>query len=137
MAKPYAGTPYINPSETQRLEQQKYLAKIELNTQEELAKLLSKAKTWSQTNKNTKPIAFVLHGKEAELLLQSNYSSNMEVLDLAKQLSDDNIIEVQVCKTWMFFNGYNEEDFANFVSTTPFAPSEIDKLIKKEGYTYF
>ena len=127
-----------NPAVLSPINQNKYIAKIELNTGKELLDLINRAQEWSVANtSNVKPISFVLHGTEADALLRSNYQDNTLLVDLAKQLSEDNVIEIRVCKTWMVFKGYDQADFADFVGEVKYAPSEIEKLLSKEGYTYF
>ena len=126
----------------QQADKQRYLAKLELNNADELQQLLMRAQRWSKsqsalTKVDKKPVAFVLHGAEAESLLQKNSAENESLLKLAMQLDADDVVNIQVCRTWMTSNGYQNTDFAPFVETVPFAPSEIQRLIQQEGYTYF
>ena len=116
----------------------KYVAKIELNTSSELYDLLNKAKQWSDASgKIDAPVAFVLHGEEAKALLSESYADNRKLVDLAKELTAKKVVNLQVCRTWMLFNGVGTGDLLPFVETVPYAPSEIDRLISEQSYTYF
>lgn len=131
----YAESRYIPVSANQ---QQKYLAKIELNTAEELSTILLQIDQWSGKQKSVDhPIVIILHGPEAKTLLLENYSRNQSIVDLAQSLEEKNIVRIRVCRTWMRFNDYTKGDFASFIDTIPYAPSEIERLMKDENYTYF
>lgn len=118
-------------------EDSRYLAKIELHTVKEFHEALKKAESLSGEHTLDTPVAFVLHGSEAEVLLTEKYKEYQEIVDLASQLSQKSVVEIQVCRTWMFFHGLDSDDFAPFVGTVRYAPSEIRRLISKKGYTYF
>jgi len=131
----YAESRYIPVSANQ---QQKYLAKIELNTAEELSGILDEIEQWSGKQKAINhPIVIILHGPEAKTLLRANYSSNQSIVDLAQSLEEKEVVRIRVCKTWMLFNDYTKSDFAPFIDTIPYAPSEIKRLMTEDGYTYF
>ncbi len=119
-------------------QQQKYLAKIELNTAEELSSILSQIERWSgKQERVAHPIVIILHGPEAKTLLRANYSKNKSTVDLAQSLEEKEVVRIRVCKTWMLFNDYTKSDFAPFIDTIPYAPSEIKRLMSEESYTYF
>ncbi len=120
---------------------ERFVAQIELNTAEELAAVLRKAEQLAAEpdfdHSKHHPVAFVLHGPEAEVLLSHNYRQNKSLVDLAASLSALNIIDVKVCKTWMGGRELDESQLLPFVGTVPYGPGELQRLMKDENYVYF
>ena len=117
-----------------------YVAKIKLHSPEELLIALKRASDYQSElaqGFSAPPIEFLLHGREAKALLKVNYSEHKSLIDLARKLSADKVVNIQVCRSWMSFHDLEAKDFASFVEAIKYAPSEISRLIEKDGYVYF
>jgi len=117
-----------------------YLARIEMNNPMEVKEALSRAlKVYEDggLNKDDPPLALVLHGPEVSIFLEENYSEHKEIVDLARKLTDLNVVNVRVCemRTSTFDSGL--QSLAPFVGTVPFGPAEVKRLIEEEEYVYF
>ena len=80
-------------------------------------------------------IAIVLHGDELNLFQEQNYSSNMSVVDRARLLDQDNIIDIKACQTMMRTLEIEQNELPSFIEQVPFAPAEIERLQREEGFT--
>ena len=78
-------------------------------------------------------IAIVLHGDELNLFQEQNYSSNMSVVDRARLLDQDNIIDIKACQTMMRTLEIEQNELPSFIEQVPFAPAEIERLQKRGG----
>jgi len=117
-----------------------YLARIQLNSSDEVHNALKRAELlFLQGHLEGKipPVRFVLHGPEVAIFFQDNYLKHKELLDLAARLSAFNVLEIQVCETQMGVMGRESSGLLPFVGTVPFGPAEADRLLKKEKYVYF
>lgn len=118
--------------------QQKFLAHIKLHTSVELGAILERADQLHAAGKleTEAPIVFVLHGPEGKVFLRQSYGDNKALVDLAARLSALEVIDIQVCETWMGFRGIEKKELVPFVGTVPLGPAEERRLMK-ESYTYF
>lgn len=80
-------------------------------------------------------IAIVLHGDELQLFQKSNYSSNQSLVERARLLDQDNIIDIKACRTKMRLLDIDPSELPSFIEQVPFAPAEIERLVKEEGFT--
>lgn len=80
-------------------------------------------------------IAIVLHGDELQLFQKENYSVNQSVVERARLLDQDNIIDIKACQTMMRMLDIEQSELPNFIEQVPFAPAEIERLQKQEGFT--
>lgn len=115
------------------------VAHIEAHTAEELSSILSRAEALLEAEEqysSQQPIALILHGDETEAFLKGNYSAYRELVDLAARLDAFNVIDVQVCETWMRDNGVEREQLPPFVNTVPYGPAAERELIER-GYDHF
>ena len=80
-------------------------------------------------------IAIVLHGNELQLFQEQNYSSNMSVVERARLLDQDNIIDIKACQTMMRTLDIGQNELPSFIEQVPFAPAEIQRLQQQEGFT--
>ena len=80
-------------------------------------------------------IAIVLHGNELQLFQKQNYSANQSVVDRARLLDKDNIIDIKACQTMMRALDIGRNELPGFIEQVPFAPAEIERLEKEEGFT--
>jgi hypothetical protein len=80
-------------------------------------------------------IAIVLHGDELQMFQKENYNSNQSVVERARLLDHDNIIDIKACQTMMRVLEIEQNELPSFIEQVPFAPAEIERLIKEEGFT--
>ncbi len=80
-------------------------------------------------------IAIVLHGDELQLFLEQNYSKNMSVVERARLLDQDSIIDIKACQTMMRTLQIGQNELPSFIEQVPFAPAEIERLEVEEGFT--
>jgi intracellular sulfur oxidation DsrE/DsrF family protein len=80
-------------------------------------------------------IAIVLHGDELHLFQEQNYSSNQSIVERARLLDQDNIIDIKACQTMMRFLEIEQNELPSFIEQVPFAPAEIERLQREEGFT--
>lgn len=80
-------------------------------------------------------IAIVLHGEELQLFQKDNYSSNQSVVERARLLDQDKIIDIKACQTMMRVLEIEQADLPSFIEQVPFAPAEIERLQKERGFT--
>lgn len=80
-------------------------------------------------------IALVLHGEELRLFQKSNYNEFMKIVDKARQLDQQNLIDIKACQTAMDFYQIDQTELPDFIEQVPLAPVEIERLQKEKGYT--
>ena len=80
-------------------------------------------------------IAIVLHGEELQLFQKDNYSQNMSLVDRARVLDQDQIIDIKACQTMMQTLQIEQNELPNFIEQVPFGPAEIERLQKEESFT--
>ena len=80
-------------------------------------------------------IAIVLHGDELQLFQKNNYASNQSVVERARLLDQDNIIDIKACQTMMRALEIEQNELPSFIEQVPFAPTEIERLQNQEGFT--
>jgi len=80
-------------------------------------------------------IAIVLHGDELQLFQKNNYSSNQSLVERARMLDEDNIIDIKACQTMMRVLEIEQSELPAFIEQVPFAPAEIERLRREEGFT--
>ncbi len=130
---------------TQILEDSKgYVARLELNTPEELEQALKRAEVlYASLNEldakaNTiEPLEIVVHGPEVEVFFEENYGRYKPIVDLAARLSAFNIVDVKVCETQIDHLTQEKPTLPPFVEEVPFGPAEVQRLLKNEAYVYF
>ncbi|WP_428241309.1 hypothetical protein [Gynuella sp.] len=116
-----------------------YMAEIESHNTNEIYSILKRAEDLMSHQSGFQqqvPIALVLHGDEVETFLHENYQANKEIVDLAAKLDAFNIVDIQICETWMGEHGISREQLPPFVNTVPYGPAKEEEL-KKQGYIYF
>ncbi len=80
-------------------------------------------------------IAVVLHGNELRLFQKGQASLNRSVVERARMLDQDNIIDIKACQTMMRTLQIEQEELPSFIEQVPFAPAEVRRLQKEEGFT--
>ena len=80
-------------------------------------------------------IAIVLHGDELQLFQKDGYRLNQSMVERARLLDQDNIIDIKACQTMMRTLQIEQNELPSFIEQVPFAPTEIKRLEKEEGFT--
>ena len=80
-------------------------------------------------------IAIVLHGDELQLFQKNNYASNRTVVERARMLDQESIIDIKACQTMMRVLDIEQNELPSFIEQVPFAPAEIERLQKQQGFT--
>lgn len=73
-------------------------------------------------------IAIVLHGDELQLFQKGNYSENQSLVDRARLLDRENIIDIKACQTMMRTLDIEQSELPSFIEQVPYAPVEIFRM---------
>ena len=114
-----------------------YVISVTVSTPQQLDVVLDRAedlRTQFDPDQHSR-IAIVLHGDELQLFQKRNYSSNQSVVDRARLLDEDNIIDIKACQTMMRTLDIEQSELPSFIEQVPFAPAEIERLQQQEGFT--
>ncbi len=114
-----------------------YVFSVTVNSPQQLDVVLNRAedlRALFNPDEHSK-IAIVLHGDELQLFQKDNYSLNQSVVDRARLLDQDNIIDIKACQTMMRTLDIEQSELPSFIEQVPFAPAEIERLQKEEGFT--
>ena len=114
-----------------------YVLSVTVNTPQQLDVVLDRAEDLRELfdPEQHSRIAIVLHGDELQLFQKENYSSNSSVVDRARMLDEDNIIDIKACQTMMRMLEIDQNELPSFIEQVPFAPIEIERLEREEGFT--
>ncbi len=82
-------------------------------------------------------IAIVLHGDELQLFQKDNYAANRSIVERARMLDEEMVIDIKACQTKMRFLEIDQSELPGFIEQVPFAPAEIERLEKEHNYTRF
>ncbi|WP_086930968.1 DsrE family protein [Agarilytica rhodophyticola] len=137
---PYDGVFSPNPDMSPVENPNGYLARIMLDSPEEVEKALLRAEELYKKGAVSgadNPLAFVLHGPEVQIFFKDNYEQYKSIVDLAARLSAFKVVDVKVCSNRLDRLGETEAVLPAFVETVPFGPQEVERLIVKEKYVYF
>jgi intracellular sulfur oxidation DsrE/DsrF family protein len=80
-------------------------------------------------------IALVLHGDELRLFKKSNYSRFMSIVDKARELDNNHLVDIKACQTAMKYLHIERSDLPDFIEQVPYAPVEIDRLVREKNFT--
>jgi len=131
------GLPLAQILAQERTEPPGYVFSVTVRNQQQLNVVLNRAEDLRELfnpNEHGK-IAIVLHGDELQLFQKQNYSSNQSVVERARLLDQDNIIDIKACQTMMRTLDIEVNELPSFIEQVPFAPAEIERLQKEEGFT--
>jgi intracellular sulfur oxidation DsrE/DsrF family protein len=114
-----------------------YVFSVTVSSQQQLDVVLNRAEDLRELFNPDEhgKIAIVLHGNELQLFQKDNYSSNQSVVDRARLLDQDNIIDIKACRTMMRTLEIEQNELPSFIEQVPFAPAEIERLQEEEGFT--
>ncbi len=77
-------------------------------------------------------IALVLHGQELELFRKRNYQQYMSIVEKARSLDQQNLVDIKACQTVMQNLQIERSELPDFIEQVPLAPVEIERL---QSYT--
>ena len=80
-------------------------------------------------------IAIVLHGDELQLFRKDNYAANQSVVERARLLDQEQIVDFKACQTKMRLLEIDQNELPGFIEQVPLAPVEIDRLEKEQQFT--
>lgn len=80
-------------------------------------------------------IAIVLHGDELQLFRKDNYAANQSIVERARLLDKELIIDIKACQTKMRFLEIEKDELPGFIEQVPLAPVEIERLEKEHNFT--
>ena len=66
---------------------------------------------------------------------RTNYSSNQSMVERARLLDQEKIIDIKACQTMMRILEIEQSELPGFIEQVPFAPAEIERLQREEGFT--
>jgi intracellular sulfur oxidation DsrE/DsrF family protein len=122
-----------------------YVARINLAKADQVYEALQRAEAYFQTKqqldtqslKAVPPIAFVIYGPDVGMFFKENYSAFKPIVDLAARLSALEIIDIKVCQVSYEKEGLDKSTLLPFVSTVPFGPAEVNRLLEDQKYSFF
>jgi len=114
-----------------------YVFGVTVNTVEQLDVILDRADSLRELFDPDQHgrIAIVLHGNELQLFQKENYAANMSIVNKARQLDQENIIDIKACQTMMRVLEIEQNELPDFIEQVPLAPAEIRRLQVEHGFT--
>jgi intracellular sulfur oxidation DsrE/DsrF family protein len=133
---------YIMPELTEQLIAPKasalgYVFDVTVSTVQELDVVLNRADSLRKLfdPQQHGRIAIVLHGNELQLFQKGNYSANQTLVDRARLLDQDNIIDIKACQTMMRTLDIAQSELPSFIEQVPYAPVEIFRMKNDHNFT--
>jgi intracellular sulfur oxidation DsrE/DsrF family protein len=122
-----------------------YVARINLKKADQVYEALKRAEAYFQTEQQSDaqissavpPIAFVIYGPDVGIFFRENYSAFKPIVDLAARLSALEVIDIKVCQVSYEKEGLDKSTLLPFVTTVPFGPAEITRLLEDQQYDLF
>ncbi len=132
-----AGLLAVTPPLQAEPREEGYVFSVTVSTPQQLDVVLNRAEELRELfdPEQHSRIAIVLHGDELQLFQKQNYSSNQSVVDRARLLDEDDIIDIKACQTMMRVLEIEQHELPSFIEQVPFAPAEIERLQREEGFT--
>jgi len=114
-----------------------YVFDITVQNEQQLGAILDRAEQLKgQFNADSHGrIALVLHGAELRLFKKSNYSRFMNIVEKARMLDQDQLIDIKACQTMMNHFNIDQSELPDFIEQVPLAPVEIERLQLQQGFT--
>lgn len=128
-----------NQSNVREQQDGKIVFDVTLHTADEIRTLLKRAEELSRSvprGDDVASIALVLHGDEIRYFTKENREQYRDIVDLARKLDQEGIIDIKMCRTMMKYLGIGAEDMPDFIEFVPFGPDEVQRL-QREGYTIY
>ena len=122
-----------------------YVARINLDKADQVYEALQRAEAYFQKKQQSNPtsspavppIAFVIYGPDVGMFFKENYSDFKPIVDLAARLSALEVIDIKVCQVSYEREGLDKSTLFPFVTTVPFGPEEISRLLEDQQYEFF
>ena len=122
-----------------------YVARINLKKTDQVYEALQRAEAYFQTEQQSAtqvspavpPIAFVIYGPDVGIFFRENYSAFKPIVDLAARLSALEVIDIKVCQVSYEKEGLDKSTLLPFVTTVPFGPAEVTRLLEDQQYDLF
>jgi len=122
-----------------------YVARINLKKADQVYEALQRAEAYFQTKQQSgaqvspavPPIAFVIYGPDVGIFFRENYSAFKPIVDLAARLSALEVIDIKVCQVSYEKEGLDKSTLLPFVTTVPFGPAEVTRLLEDQQYDLF
>lgn len=127
----------VSPVAAQQPADKGYVFSVTVNSPQQLDVVLDRAedlRALFNPDEHGK-IAIVLHGVELQMFQKRNYSSNQSTVERARLLDADNIIDIKACQTMMRVLHIEQNELPAFIEQVPYAPAEIERLEKEQGFT--
>lgn len=118
----------------------RFVADIELETEDDLSQLLTRAGQLfleGKVKQEHGAVVLVLHGPVLRSLSRNNYAQSQAVVNQAASLTALGVLEIKACRSWMGSNGMPVEDLQPFVEVVSYGPEEVTRLVQDEGYIFF
>ena len=114
-----------------------YVFSVTVNSPQQLDVVLSRAEDLRELfdPEDHGRIAIVLHGVELQMFEKRNYPDNQTLVERARMLDEDNIIDIKACRTMMRVLDIEQSELPSFIEQVPFAPAEIERLESEQGFT--
>jgi len=114
-----------------------YVFDITVQNEQQLSAILQRAESLQGqfTPDQHGRITLVLHGDELRFFQKSNYAEFMGIVDQARQLDQQNLIDIKACQTAMDFYQIEQSELPGFIEQVPLAPVEIERLQREKDYT--
>ena len=114
-----------------------YLFDVTVSTAQELDVVLNRADSLRQLfdPQQHGRIAIILHGNELRLFQKGNYSVNQSLVDRARLLDRDNIIDIKACQSMMRALNIEVNELPSFIEQVPFASVEIFRMKNDRSFT--
>ncbi len=114
-----------------------YVFSVTVNSPQQLDVVLNRAEDLRElfNPEEHGKIAIVLHGNELQLFQKNSFSRDQSVVERARLLDQDNIIDIKACQTMMQTLEIEQNELPSFIEQVPFAPAEIERLEHEQGFT--
>ena len=114
-----------------------YVFSVTVNSPQQLDVVLNRAEDLRELfePEDHGRIAIVLHGVELQMFQKRNYPDNQTLVERARLLDEDNIIDIKACQTMMRVLDIEQSELPSFIEQVPFAPAEIERLETERGFT--
>lgn len=118
----------------------RYVADIELETEDDLSDLLTRAGQMfleGTVKQEQGAVVLVLHGPVLKALLRPNYAESQDVVNQAASLAALGVLEIKACRSWLSKNGVDASQLQPFVEVVSYGSTEVSRLVEDEGYIFF
>lgn len=114
-----------------------YVFDVTVSTAQELDVVLNRADSLRQLfdPQQHGRIAIILHGNELQLFQKDNYSVNQSLVDKARLLDRDNIIDIKACQSMMRTLNIELSELPSFIEQVTYAPVEIFRMKNDHNFT--